>query len=125
MNIYSPHSNKTEFAVFNEDVIWKKHSLDYITSKQREVKYIRNYDIDFVNKVIEIANNEGCLVSYNHPVWSLQNYSDYIGLKGLWGIEWFNSACNRMGYIDKNQLLAIANKYPNNPYYQYVGSIKE
>ena len=31
----------------------------------------------------------------------------------------------RMGYIDKNQLLAIANKYPNNPYYQYVGSIKE
>lgn len=31
----------------------------------------------------------------------------------------------RMGYIDKNQLLSIANKYPNNPYYQYVGSIKE
>lgn len=31
----------------------------------------------------------------------------------------------RMGYIDKNQLLSIANKYPNNPYYQYVGSIKD
>lgn len=31
----------------------------------------------------------------------------------------------RMGYIDKAQLQSIANKYSNNPYYQYVGAIKD
>lgn len=31
----------------------------------------------------------------------------------------------RMGYIDKTQLQAIANKYSNNPYYQYIGGLKD
>ena len=29
----------------------------------------------------------------------------------------------RMGYITKNDLAKFAQKYPNNPYYQYVGSL--
>lgn len=31
----------------------------------------------------------------------------------------------RMGYISKKQLLEIASKYPNNPYYQYIANIKD
>lgn len=30
----------------------------------------------------------------------------------------------RMGYISSNMLIDIANKYPNNPYYQYLKTIK-
>ena len=117
LNIYSPIPNKTEFNTFNEDVIWKKHSLEYITPAQKTVKYERFYDVNSINDIIEKANSEGCLVSYNHPVWSLQNYADYIGIKGLWGIEWHNSACVRMGYIDSmkpiDDLLRVGeNVYP-------------
>jgi hypothetical protein len=36
-------------------------------------------------------------------VWSLQNYSDYAGLKGLWGIELYNTGCARNGYFDTAQ----------------------
>ena len=49
-----------------------------------------------IKQVIEIANNESCLVSYNHPIWSLQNYSDYINLEGIWGVEWFNNGLNNL-----------------------------
>ena len=57
------------------------------------------------------------LVSLNHPVWSLQDYSDYIGLKGLWGVEWHNSGCVNSGYFDTIQpmddLLRVGeNVYP-------------
>ena len=31
----------------------------------------------------------------------------------------------RMGYISKEQLLDIASKYPNNPYYQYISNIQD
>lgn len=31
----------------------------------------------------------------------------------------------RMGYISKEQLLEIASKYPNNPYYQYIANIQD
>ena len=31
----------------------------------------------------------------------------------------------RMGFISKEQMLKIASKYPNNPYYQYIADIKD
>jgi hypothetical protein len=80
--------------------MWLKHSYAYITPEQEAKAYDRRYDISSVNEVIKMANDEGCLVSYNHPVWSLQDYSDYIDLKGLWGIELYNTGCARNGYID-------------------------
>ena len=61
---------------------------------------VRSYDIDYVNSVIARANEKGFLVTYNHPIWSLQDYTDYAGLKGLWGVEVFNNECYRQGYFD-------------------------
>ena len=100
LNLYSFDSDKHIFNTFNENVIWKKHSLDYIDDAQKQVKYAREYCVDSINDIVKKANEEKCLVSYNHPTWSLQNYTDYIGLKGLWGVEWYNNTCERMGYTD-------------------------
>jgi hypothetical protein len=83
--------------------MWLNHSYQYLTAKQREVKYKREYSIECINEMIRMANEEGSLVTYNHPVWSLQDYSDYIDLKGLWGVEWYNTGCYRTGYPDTIQ----------------------
>ena len=61
-----------------------------------------NYSLEKVNKVIADANAKGFLVTYNHPTWSLQDYSDYIGLKGLWAMEIYNHECNCIGQDDSN-----------------------
>jgi len=58
----------------------------------------RDYSLENANRVIREANEAGFLVCYNHPNWSQQNYSDYIGLKGLWGVEVHNNACIVLGY---------------------------
>ena len=100
LNIYSPLENKSSFSTFDKSKMWMKHSFDYITPEQEKVGMDRTYSTEAVNEVIRRANEEGCLVSYNHPVWSLQDYSDYIGLKGLWGIELYNTGCARNGYVD-------------------------
>ena len=63
----------------------------------------RPYSKEVAQNMIDIANAEGCLVSYNHPIWSNQNYVDYSGLKGIWGVEWHNNECTRMGYYDTVQ----------------------
>ena len=103
LNIYSPSESKNCFNTFDKSKMWLEHSLKYITNEQENLKYNRTYNVENVNKVIEMANAEGCLVSYNHPVWSLQDYSDYIDLKGVWGIELYNTACARNGYLDTAQ----------------------
>jgi hypothetical protein len=50
-------------------------------------------EIDAINRYIAERNAEGYLVCYNHPYWSLQNYSDYAPLRGLWGMEIYNHGC--------------------------------
>ena len=103
LNIYSPDENKNCFNTFDKSKMWLEHSFEFITEEQEATQHERIYDISDVNKVIQMANDEGCLVSYNHPVWSLQNYSDYADLKGLWGIELYNTGCARNGYFDTAQ----------------------
>ena len=56
-----------------------------------------------MNKLIARANEDGFLVCYNHPNWSLQDFRDYVGLKGLWGVECYNTGATRGGFPDTMQ----------------------
>lgn len=103
LNLYSSEKDRTEFKLFNKNAIWFEHGHKYVTEEQKKIHYERKYDVESINEIIRIANEENFLVSYNHPVWSLQNYSDYIGLKGLWGVEWHNYASSGDGYVDSIQ----------------------
>lgn len=47
-------------------------------------------DIDAINMYIQDRVNEGFLVCYNHPAWSLQTYDDYTRLKGCFAMEIYN-----------------------------------
>lgn len=100
LNIYSPQEKKDCFNTFDQSKMWLEHSYRYITPEQKKMSYNRVYSVDGINEIIQRANGEGCLVSYNHPVWSLQDHTDYIDLKGLWGIEVYNTGCTRAGYFD-------------------------
>ena len=103
LNLYSKDPLKDCFNTFTESKMWLQHSKKYITEEQRNINYFKKYSIDCVNDIIQKAKEEGCFVSYNHPVWSLQTCEDYIGLKGLWGVEWHNTGCVNSAYKDTFQ----------------------
>ena len=101
--IYSPEEMREVSGDFSENRVWgraKDHINDNMRSRMNEH---RDYSRESVQRAINIANEEGCLVSYNHPGWSNQDYSDYTGLKGIWGVEWHNSGCVRLGYNENDR----------------------
>ncbi len=53
-----------------------------------------------INKMIREANQKGFLVAYNHPSWSLENATDYLGLEGLWAVEIYNHSVVTAGGMD-------------------------
>lgn len=65
----------------------KKLNLPELIDKARE------YGAEGINRLISEANGRGFFVCYNHPRWSLENYGDYSGYEGLWGVEIYNHAC--------------------------------
>ena len=51
------------------------------------------YDKEWISDYLCAVRDAGFLITYNHPQWSLQNYSDYFGLRGLHAIETINGGC--------------------------------
>jgi len=54
-------------------------------------------DVDAINQYIKDRSDEGYLVCYNHPYWSLQSSDAYCRLKGLFAMEIYNHGCETEG----------------------------
>lgn len=55
-------------------------------------EYERVYSADGINDMIRIAKEQGFIVAYNHPNWSLENAVQYLGYEGLFAVEVYNHA---------------------------------
>ena len=103
MNLYAKDKNTTISPVFKKERVWSNF-LKWATPEQLEVDYEDlTYSVESITKMIQVAEENGFLVSLNHPVWSTQNYPDYSGMKGLWGVEVYNTGCNLAGYPENDQ----------------------
>ena len=69
------------------------HADTLFTEEMKKTDVWACYSVRSINELIRRANENGFFVTYNHPVWSLQNYEDYAGLEGLWGVEVWNTGC--------------------------------
>lgn len=60
-------------------------------------------DMDGINAYIKNLNENGFIVCYNHPYWSMQNLDDYRELDGLFAMEIFNFSAYNGDGVDGNQ----------------------
>lgn len=63
------------------------------------------YSLEAINEIIARHNEKGYLTIFNHPVWSMQDYRDYAGLKGVWGTEVYNNEAYTYGYGDHQDIV--------------------
>ena len=96
INLYAKEQNAEHCPVLHGNT-WLEHSKQYIREETKQNPYKSHYSVSGVNDMIRKAVKAGFLVCFNHPVWSCQDYSDYMGIKGLWGIEVYNTGCFRGG----------------------------
>lgn len=64
--------------------------------------YERQYLHRVINDIINKGREGGFFVTYNHPTWSGENYSDYMGYHGMNAMEIYNGGCIAAGYDDIN-----------------------
>ncbi len=99
LNFYSldPHNTVTPFYSKEYDHFINIHSAGRITPQQ---SFKRIYSTDGINEIINAANEQGFLVSYNHPSWSLETAVDYTSYKNLFAVEIYNTTCKKLGFTD-------------------------
>ena len=98
LNYYAkdPHNVVTPCYSSRYDIYSKKAGQTPVYNKE----YTREYTKECICDMIKEGNENGFLVSYNHPVWSLENACDYLGYKGLWAMEIYNTACVMLGFAE-------------------------
>jgi len=63
--------------------------------------YEREYTPECINDMIKIARNANFFVTYNHPVWSCEDYTNYTKYKGMNAMEIVNYASLYEGFAEK------------------------
>jgi len=63
----------------------------------------RTYSPEWVNKMIKRGREHNFFVTYNHPVWSCENYAQYSQYEGMNAVEIFNGGNIVAGWNDVNE----------------------
>lgn len=86
-----------------------KYLFGHATEHRDEVKfdenapdYERRYTGEGICEIMKTGRESGFFVTYNHPTWSRENYSNYINYEGMHAFEMFNGSCIASGFEDYN-----------------------
>ena len=96
--------NNVTMPYFSPKSIWGngKQYLDTIQYNGDEVFENWYHDPEITNRVIRLAREAGFFVTYNHPIWSSEHYSDYSQYTGMNAMEILNYGCWEAGYQEYN-----------------------
>ena len=92
LSFFAKDKNNLDCPAYADKYVERPHSFQFQPKEVKDYDLTRQHSVECINRVIKLANAKGWLVSYNHPMWSLHNYSDYGALEGLWGVEVINTA---------------------------------
>ena len=94
-NDIQPLFNIDDYFVGNSGLY--KHLVKY---DSKNPPYVREYSR--ISEYMQQGRNRGFFVTYNHPAWSMQDYSDYMSYHGMHAMEISNYGCIINGYLDYN-----------------------
>ncbi len=75
---------------------------DKVKFDESEPDFERHYTPECITHMMREGREKGFFVTYNHPAWSMEDYSDYIRYDGMHAMEMCNYGCVVEGYPEYN-----------------------
>ena len=75
---------------------------DQVKFDENEPDFVREYTAECISEMMNIGREKGFFVTYNHPVWSLESYPEYMSYNGMHAFEMYNGGCLCYGRPDYN-----------------------
>ena len=102
INLISPEPHRLKHICFDPGFIGRWCDHDGIAGVAEYYGEIVQHTgtAEWANKVFSEGKKHGFLVTFNHPSWSCLDYGDYADYEGMWGLELFNTGCDKAGNID-------------------------
>ena len=114
VNKFKPEIHLNLFAKEpdNETIIcYNKASTKYMPEelhgiiKRAGTERRREYSVDYVNEFIKTANDNGYLVAYNHPGWSMEDEERILLYENLFSLEMYNTSSFVTNNLENGEVL--------------------
>ncbi len=114
---YNEFSSEIHLNLFaknphNETLICYNPSYcKYLSAAQQEAlpkagsERTREYTVEYINEFIRTARDNGYLVSYNHPTWSMEDEAQILQYEGCFSMEMLNGNSRMRHALEYNGVL--------------------
>ncbi|MCQ2456429.1 MAG: PHP domain-containing protein [Clostridia bacterium] len=82
--------------------IWSEEARRMVKHDESLPDYERSYTPECINDMIKKGKDADFFVTYNHPVWSVESYPQYMSYKGMDAMEILNYGCVIEGFDEDN-----------------------
>ena len=65
----------------------------------------REYSVEYINEFIRTAKDNGYLVAYNHPYWSMESAADILSYENLFSLELRNTDSYNLNRLECGEML--------------------
>ena len=113
-NVFAPEVHLNLFArdPRNEAIVcYNEKYTKYIPKEQHgEICKVgsqraREYTVEYINEFIETAVENGYLVAYNHPVWSMEGEERILSYKNIFSLEMYNTSSFVSNNLENGEVL--------------------
>ena len=113
-DVFSPEIHMNLFAKDPGNVAlvcYNPHYTKYIPREQHGSllrvgsEEPRAYTVDYINRFIRTANENGYLVVYNHPFWSMESEERILSYEGLQSLEMYNTSAHVLNNLENGEML--------------------
>lgn len=75
---------------------------DQVCTDPEEPDFEREFTPECISRMMKTGREKGFFVTYNHPAWSMEDFSDYSRYEGMHAMEMMNYGCLIYGYDEYN-----------------------
>lgn len=113
-NVFQPEIHLNLFArePQNETLIcYNPHYTKYVP-KEKHAELCRagseaprQYTVEYINEFIKTAVENGYLVAYNHPVWSMESEERILSYENIFSLEMYNTSSFMLNNLESGELI--------------------
>ena len=105
LNLFAREPENETFICYNEKYakyIPKEKHAELCRAGSEEP---RRYTVEYINKFIKTAEENGYLVAYNHPFWSMEGEERVLLYENLFSLEMYNTSSYMLNNIEGAEAL--------------------
>ena len=106
LNLFAKTHDNLAYICYNDAYCkYIKDPKERTALKKVGSQRTREYTLEYVNEFIKTATENGYLVSFNHPVWSMESEAFILGCENIFSLEIDNYSCWLTNRLEHNGTL--------------------